>query len=62
MTQLQLVTAPEAARRLAVSESGLRKLVARGVVPAVKLGRAVRYVLADLQRVIEQNKRGGSRA
>jgi hypothetical protein len=47
---------------LSLSLSGLRKLTARGIVPACKLGKAVRYDVADLRRVIETSKRGGSRA
>jgi hypothetical protein len=57
-----LVDQPTAARMLSVSPSGLRKLTARGTVPSVKLGRNVRYDVADLRRVIEANKTRGSRA
>ena len=53
-----LVDQPTAARMLSLSVGGLRKLTARGVVPACKLGRSVRYDVADLRRVIERNKTG----
>jgi len=56
----RLLTTPEAAKRLAVSESGLRKLVARGVVPAIKLGgRMVRFSESDLAAVIELSRQIG---
>jgi excisionase family DNA binding protein len=49
-----LLTAPEAARALAISERTLWGLTDRGEVPCVRIGRAVRYALADLAAYIER--------
>lgn len=47
-----LLTIPEAARRLACSPGAIRKFVRQGRLPAVKLGRAVRLRAADVAKVI----------
>ena len=53
-----LVTVREAARMLAISPRALWGITApRGELPAVRLGRSVRYDLADLRRWIEARKR-----
>lgn len=61
---VQLLTSDQAAERLAISQSGLRKLVARGVVPAIKLGKSVRFDPRDLAGVVRANRsfKGGSKA
>lgn len=52
-----LLTARDAAKALAVCEKSLWNFTQpRGTLPAVKLGRAVRYDPADLQAFIEQMK------
>jgi excisionase family DNA binding protein len=47
-----LLTAAEAARRLSVSPRTLWGLTDRGEVPAVRIGRAVRYSVADLEEYV----------
>ncbi len=51
-----LLKKPEAARMLGMSESWLEKQTAEGNVPCVRLGRAVRYDVADLRAMIESKK------
>ena len=51
-----LLTAREAARLLSVCERTLWGLTDRGDLPAVRIGRVVRYDPADLRRWIEQQK------
>ncbi len=48
-----LVSPREAARMLAVSERTLFSLRKAGAIPAVQVGRCVRYSLDDLRRWIE---------
>ena len=47
-----LVTPAEAARMLSMSERWLWGATQRGEIPAVRLGRAVRYRVADLESYI----------
>ncbi len=56
-----LLIPPDAARALSVSERTLFALTKRGDIPAVRIGRAVRYDLADLRAFIERNKAEGGR-
>jgi len=51
-----LVTPREAARALSICEKTLWSLTKRGELPAVKIGRSVRYNLADLQLLVNQRK------
>ena len=51
-----LVKPPEAARLLAVSPRTLWGLTNCGEIPCVKIGRLVRYVPADLETWIENQK------
>jgi excisionase family DNA binding protein len=48
-----LLTAKEAAAALAISERSLWTLTDSGAVRSVRLGRSVRYALADLQSYID---------
>jgi excisionase family DNA binding protein len=54
-----LLTPKEAASALAISERTLWELTKRSVIPCVRIGRAVRYDLVDLQSWIERQKTGG---
>ena len=51
-----LVDAAEAARLLAISPRTLWTLTRAGQLPAVRIGRAVRYAVADLLGWIERQK------
>ena len=50
----QLVTIAEAAALLSVAPMTLRKWSAQGRLPIVKLGRAVRVRLEDIQRIAQE--------
>ena len=52
----RLLTVAEAAEYLTVSRRYLANLTAAGDIPAVRMGRAVRYDVADLDAWIEQHK------
>jgi excisionase family DNA binding protein len=51
-----LLTPREAAGALSVCEKTLWSLTKRGELPAVRIGRSVRYDLADLRAFIEGRK------
>jgi excisionase family DNA binding protein len=58
-----LLSVPEAAKLLTISERKLWDITApRGPLPVVRIGRAVRYRLTDLDTFIEAKKdKGGAR-
>ncbi|MBI1312160.1 helix-turn-helix domain-containing protein [bacterium] len=56
--QRLLVTAQEAAQRLCISERTLWGLTKAGAIPAVRIGRSVRYSVDDLASFIERQKGG----
>jgi excisionase family DNA binding protein len=51
-----LITRAEAATLLSISQRLLWTLTNTGVIPCVRLGRAVRYSLNDLHDWIAQNR------
>ena len=57
-----LLTAPEAAGLLNISVRHVTNLVADGTLPAVRLGRVLRFEEADLRAVIQARKTRGSAA
>jgi excisionase family DNA binding protein len=54
-----LITARDAAKVLGICDKSLWNATHRGEIPAVKLGRSVRYDPRDLNRWIESNKATG---
>lgn len=54
-----LLTAQQAAEALAISPRKLWSMTASGEIPHIRIGRLVRYPVADLERWIDENKRGG---
>lgn len=54
-----LLTPRDAARALAVCEKTLWSLSKRGELRPVRIGRAVRYDVADLRRFIDRRKGDG---
>jgi excisionase family DNA binding protein len=48
-----LVTAKEAARLLSISERTLWTLTNAGTIQPVRIGRAVRYAVGELERFID---------
>lgn len=55
-----LLRPTEAARCLAISARKLWALTASGEVPHVRIGRSVRYPVADLETWLDEQTRGGS--
>ena len=51
--------ARQAAEALAISPRKLWSMTSSGEIPHVRLGRSVRYPIADLQRWIDRQKKGG---
>ena len=51
-----LLTATEAAKALAISESTFADLTKRGLIPSVRFGRAVRYDRRDILTLIDERK------
>jgi excisionase family DNA binding protein len=49
-----LITVPEAARRLAISRSYLYQCLQRGALPSVRIGRARRIRVTDLEVFVER--------
>ena len=56
LTPRLLMTAIEAARALSVCEKTLWTLTQRGEIPCVRIGRAVRYDVRDLDGWIQRAK------
>ena len=55
-----LLTPRDAARTLAVCERTLwERTQPRGPIPVVRIGRAVRYAVSDLQSWIDDQTQGG---
>jgi excisionase family DNA binding protein len=54
-----LLTSRQTAAALQVCEKTLWALTRNGRLPVVRIGRAVRYDVADVQRFIEAAKTGG---
>ena len=54
-----LLTSRQAAEALQISERKLWSMKAAGEIPHVLLGRSVRYDPRDLQRCIDEQKKGG---
>lgn len=54
-----LLTYPQAAERLAVTERMMHRLVEEKRIPYVKVGKFVRFDPADLDAYIAANKTGG---
>lgn len=56
---MELLTAMEVARRLRVSRAMVYSLVARGDLPSVRIGTAVRIPADGLEAFIAAHTRGG---
>ena len=54
----QLLTVPETARLLRISRNLAYELVARGELPSVRLGRAIRIPRDELRAAIRAQARG----
>jgi excisionase family DNA binding protein len=58
-TSRGLVTVQDAATYLSCSRRHVERLLARGELPRVRLGRSVRIVVADLDRFIAAQRSEG---
>ena len=56
-----LMTRPEVARYMSVSERTIWALTTSGALKHIRIGRAVRYRRADVDRFLERHTRGGRR-
>lgn len=54
-----LVNAKEASKMLSVSERMLWTLTNQGEVPAIRIGRSVRYDPADIWAYVDRKRTGG---
>lgn len=54
-----LLTAREAAEALSICERTLWTLTNTGALKSIRIGRAVRYAVDDLERYIERNRTAG---
>lgn len=50
------ITVPDAARASGFSENYLRLLIARRALPHVRVGRAVRAMVTDLESFLQQHR------
>jgi len=57
--QVRLVTIPTAAQLLGVSRSKLYELLGDGELPTVRIGRARRIAIADLEVFVQRCRRLG---
>jgi excisionase family DNA binding protein len=54
-----LLTLPEAAKALSISQRKLWELTDRGIIAVVRIGRSVRYDVRDLAAFVDAAKQGG---
>jgi len=52
----EILTVPEVARFLKISRSKAYRLVERGEIPVLRIGRNVRILRRDLERWIEERR------
>ena len=57
MSERLLLTPREAAKALSICEKTIYTLTKSGELPAVRIGRSVRYALEDLRAFIERTKK-----
>ena len=53
---VSLLTVPQAAAALAVSERTVRSMIAAGALPIVRVGRAIRIHSDDLRAFVEERR------
>jgi excisionase family DNA binding protein len=58
--QLKLLTVPEVAEMLSISNNQVYVLKAIGELPFIKISRSTRFDLADVQRFVADRKQGGN--
>ena len=58
--KLKLLTVPEVAEMLSISNNQVYVLKAIGELPFIKISRSTRFDLADVQRFVAERKQGGN--
>jgi len=58
--QLKLLTVPEVAEMLSISNNQVYVLKAIGELPFIKISRSTRFDLADVQQFVADRKQGGN--
>jgi excisionase family DNA binding protein len=58
--QLKLLTVPEVAEMLSISNNQVYVLKAIGELPFIKISRSTRFDLADVQQFVAERKQGGN--
>ena len=56
---LRLLTVPQVAEMLAISNNQVYVLKAIGELPFIKIARSTRFDLADVKRFVAERKQGG---
>jgi excisionase family DNA binding protein len=56
-----LIKPPQVCQRLAISKRNLAYKMAKGEIPYVKIGGAVRFVAADIENLIKCSRVGGTK-
>jgi excisionase family DNA binding protein len=54
-----LLSVPETAKAMGISERSLFSLAASGEIRCIRIGRRVLYSVEELQRFIHQHEKGG---
>lgn len=62
MTETLLLTLEDAAQRLAISPRSVRRLIERGELTPIRIGRAVRLSADDLRAYVDQQRPSGHNA
>ena len=57
MNETKLLKLPEVAARLSASRSTIYRLMARGDLPVVRLGRSIRFPAQAVDRLIDGEKK-----
>ncbi len=56
MNEARLLKLPEVAARLSASRSTIYRLMARGELPVVRIGRSLRFPATEIDRLINGTK------
>jgi putative molybdopterin biosynthesis protein len=54
----KLIGPDELAEALSISKAGVYRLVERGIIPHYKVGRCLRFDVADIKNYLEKNRVG----
>jgi excisionase family DNA binding protein len=57
----RILNIPETAKYMGIGQRHLYEITKSGALPRIKMGRSVRYSLADIKRYLEDRKSDGGR-